>query len=707
MPNINTLSFGQCEKARTLLALAWHFSGKPLTNFFLPGLLLFFFNQRLPAQNWQWVQEIQATGGLEAKTTGLDAKGNRYLAGVFGGEVDFGNGTQLHSLYGEAFLAKFSPCGQALWAVKFAYSNDNAGYHNLDLAFDSKQNVVVALTRSVEACLLQYDKNGHLLHTVLASTPPQGLFVSVFSSAKAVDIDADDNIVVVGKFKGVTTLGGKTLDSGNHADLFIAKFSPDLQLLWMTNAGSGAKIDAAWDVALDHSGNAYVTGWLNQVNTLGYYKGDIYVNKYSPAGSLLWSRVTGGGSGSYTEHHIILDQAQKNCFAYGGLKKTAVFGTSTLQVQSDDLWNPYDLYFARLNTEGEWASAQVLATHKPVNILKNGLFPTSAAWDDHENLHISGYYKAQATFGNQFALEAVGLEDLFHMALSKDGSTQSVENIGSVRPEEQGAYLAASPGKLLMTGTLYGPARIDNITLPGDSLGAAFWVGKGLGLLHPLAIAGDSVICQNQPVVLSVPGDWESIAWSSGETMPEIAVANPGLYSVTTTAPGCPPLHDAIQVEAFSAIATIGAVGETLTATPPGTAYRWFLDEQLIPGATSQSIVPERTGHYSVEITFPNGCTALSDTILAFGGQPGLYGWKLFPNPTGEALHAEFHLNRPQQVQIEVFSMLGQRIHGPEIIDHVQDGTWDFPVQHLGSAMYFVRLRFARQCFVKPFEVVH
>jgi hypothetical protein len=60
---------------------------------------------------------------------------------------------------------------------------------------------------------------------------------------------------------------------------------------------------------------------------------------------------------------------------------------------------------------------------------------------------------------------------------------------------------------------------------------------------------------------------------------------------------------------------TITLQGDTLFA-PAGTAYTWYLNGGVIPGATSAWLVPTATGVYGVAVADQNGCIAVSPPFL-------------------------------------------------------------------------------------------
>jgi hypothetical protein len=131
----------------------------------------------------------------------------------------------------------------------------------------------------------------------------------------AIKADASGNIVVVGTIKGIATFGSVGKGSLGGADIFIAKYGPGGDLTWVVTGG-GSLDDIANAVAIDATGNIYVTGsFVGTANfgggpmtsADGVYGSDIFVVKYSPNGTHLWSKRMGGRFGNNWGSGIAID----------------------------------------------------------------------------------------------------------------------------------------------------------------------------------------------------------------------------------------------------------------------------------------------------------------------------------------------------------------------------------------------------------------
>ena len=155
------------------------------------------------------------------------------------------------------------------------------------------------------------------------------------------------------------------------ADAFVSKHAPDGRLLWSTLLG-GDDVDVGSSLALDASGNAYVTGRtasadfpttrgaLQRQIRGGACQGepchDAFVSKLSPAGRLLTSTFL-GGSANEEGVGIAVDRFGRASVT-GNTDSTDLPVRGALQGRSQstpcpgDLPCPYDVFVATLSADG-------------------------------------------------------------------------------------------------------------------------------------------------------------------------------------------------------------------------------------------------------------------------------------------------------------------------------------------------------------------
>ncbi len=116
----------------------------------------------------------------------------------------------------------------------------------------------------------------------------------------AVAVDAAGNVIVVGHFRGSADFGGGPLKVAGTVDVVVAKYDKSGAHQWSKRFG-GSDDDQASDVAVDATGNVYVTGSFSGSIELG---GETYQDRWGgfllaldKSGNYVWSRHIAGGKG--------------------------------------------------------------------------------------------------------------------------------------------------------------------------------------------------------------------------------------------------------------------------------------------------------------------------------------------------------------------------------------------------------------------------
>ncbi len=100
--------------------------------------------------------------------------------------------------------------------------------------------------------------------------------------ATAIALDTSGNIFVTGySFRGPAAL---------NFEMVTIKFTPAGDSLWVRRFnGTGAQDDRAFALAVDTAGNAYVGGYLNNISLGNVYGQDYITIKYAPDGTQQWA----------------------------------------------------------------------------------------------------------------------------------------------------------------------------------------------------------------------------------------------------------------------------------------------------------------------------------------------------------------------------------------------------------------------------------
>ena len=276
-------------------------------------------------------------GGAEGHAIAVDSAGNAYIAGAsVGGGFPVVNGYQhfcpsKSSTYpSSAFVTKLNPAGNAVLfsTCLSGGSNDSAS----GIAVDAGGNVYVTgstnspdfpTTNAIQNTLAK-NKNNVVGYsdafvaklssdgsTLLYSTYLGGSFDD---GGAGIAVDASGNAYVVGTtfstdFPTLKALQPSSLACqicvGGPYTAFVAKISPNGSLIFSTYLG-GSSQDAGTAIALDSSGNAYLTGLTKSpdfptVNPmqgkLGTGYGNAFVTKINASGTAVLYSTFLGGSG--------------------------------------------------------------------------------------------------------------------------------------------------------------------------------------------------------------------------------------------------------------------------------------------------------------------------------------------------------------------------------------------------------------------------
>lgn len=312
-----------------------------------------------PDGNEVWSDRYNGEGNDVDGATAVvvDASGNVIVTGYSVGEISSEDFTTI----------KYTNGGSRQWISKY---NDPSGF-DIDIAtsvaLDNSGNIYIAgysngAGTSEDIALVKYSSSGSELWVQRYNGAGNNYDIST-----GIAIDNNSNVLV----------SGFTFSSSSQDDYLLLKYDASGAMLWTrTFNGSGNSYDITCGLALDQSGNCFVSGY-----SYSSASGEDYLTvKYSSEGTLLWDRSYNGSGNSFDIATAV--KSDKNGNAY-------ITGFSYDQASSEDYVTlKYDasgsLQWAESydGPAGESDIANSLAVDASANIYVSGFsFEGSSATD--------------------------------------------------------------------------------------------------------------------------------------------------------------------------------------------------------------------------------------------------------------------------------------------------------------------------------------
>jgi hypothetical protein len=187
-----------------------------------------------------------------------------------------------------------------------------------------------------------------------------------------------------------------------------------------------------------------------------------------------------------------------------------------------------------------------------------------------------------------------------------------------------------------------------------------------------------------------------------------ICYNTPGTYDVTliaTNATGSDTLtlSNFITVYPQPAPQGITQSGDTLFAVAGATSYQWFLNGNIISGATGYYYVATVSGDYNVVATDDNGCeveAVIYNVIAGIPLTPDNGQLTIFPNPVGNQL--AISSGQLAIEQIKICNLLGETLFVLNSESEKSSKTL-IDVSHLSAGLYFVEVLSGQKRFYGRF----
>lgn len=418
-----------------------------------------------------WGTYYGGTVNDEGTSCAVDPDGNVYLAGITASSSGIASGGHQNT-YGDsddAFLVKFDPAGNRLWATY--YGGMNADFPgacavdpdgNVYLAGSTKSYSGIASgghqnTRGGErdAFLVKFNPAGtRLWGTYYGGTEPE------FGLSCAVDLNG--NVYLVGytwSSSGIASGGHQnTYSGGGWSDAFLVKFDPAGSRLWGTYYG-GTDIDGGLSCAVDPGGNVYLAGETESTsgiaigghqNTHSGGSADAFLVKFDADGTRLWGTYYGGTSEDRGEYCAV--DSNGNVYLAGYTSSTSGIASSGHQdMHGGGIWDAFLVKFAPTGN-------RLWSTYYGGEGEDRGI---SCAVDPIDGVYLAGYTVSHYGIDSNGYQDAHGgSRDAFLVKLNPTGTRLWGTYYGG-EEDDVGSYCAVDPvGNVYLAGFTRSPNGI-------------------------------------------------------------------------------------------------------------------------------------------------------------------------------------------------------------------------------------------------------
>jgi hypothetical protein len=197
---------------------------------------------------------------------------------------------------------------------------------------------------SLDIFIAKLDASGNFLWARQAGGPKEDFGLGIA-------VDGSGNALVTGNFSGIATFGSTTLlGFGGASDIFVSKLDPSGNFVWAIRAG-GFDSDGGFRIAADGPGNAYVTGFFDGTTTIGSTSltgiriNDMFIAKLNASGTFVWAKRAGGSND--TDSQGIAIDASGNVFVTGYFMTATTLGSTSFNSAGSS-----DVFIAKLDASG-------------------------------------------------------------------------------------------------------------------------------------------------------------------------------------------------------------------------------------------------------------------------------------------------------------------------------------------------------------------
>lgn len=440
--------------------------------FIIISFLIFFHPSLNPQVTEQWVSRYNGTGNGRDQIFDmvLDNTGNVYVTGYsLGSSANYDWVTIKYNQYGDSvWVKRYFPLDNISddWAYSISLDRQNTGQfiYVTGYQYTSSESFIDYVT-------IKYNQNGDTIWKAVFSGPG-----NQDDKAYSIGVDNTGNVYVT----------GTSMNNTGAYDYVTLKYNSSGVQQWLARYnGTGNSYDYGHALAVDDTGNVYVTGWSWGTSSFA----DCATIKYNTDGVQKWvARYNGPGNGNEQSVSIVLDKAGNVYIAGNSTGSTGNIDAIVIKYNNagaqqwvsryDGAANNYDAYMS-VAFDSRQASSYVYATGNTytgsVNMNDLLTVKNNAQTGDTQWVKLYNGISSNRDYGNSITLDSSG-----NVYVTGRGPVSSGdEDIITIKYNEQGILQWVKtydgPGHGADNGQVIKLDKQNNIYVSGWSYG----VGTG------------------------------------------------------------------------------------------------------------------------------------------------------------------------------------------------------------------------------------
>jgi len=194
----------------------------------------------------------------------------------------------------------------------------------------------------------------------------------------------------------------------------------------------------------------------------------------------------------------------------------------------------------------------------------------------------------------------------------------------------------------------------------------------------------------------SISGNYQ-LNWSNGNTGPDFTTNKAGKYAVTiTNTEGCTQVVEFTVLLDSTSLPNIYMIQPALLGLQQiinSDAYQWYLDGNLINGATAQTVIPPGEGFYTTYVHYANGFDAITPPffykLTSVEEQAGIK-LSYYPNPTKKLIYFKF--DNPNAINLEGLQFKMFNANGKQVLSVKLNHEGTIDISSLSAGAYYFKL---------------